>query len=374
MITYGSVCSGIEAATVAWSPIGYTPAWFSEIEKFPSEVLAHHYPDVPNLGDMLTLPEKVLKREIPAPMVLVGGTPCQSFSVAGKRGGLDDARGALTMAFIDLADAIDEVRKEDGHKESIIVWENVPGVLSSKDNAFGCFLGALAGESCEFKPSGKRWSNAGYILGPKRAIAWRILDAQYFGVAQRRRRVFVVASARAGFCPAKVLFEFEGVRRDTPPSRKTGQAATRNAETGTVSAGSYGEVTGALCARDHKGVGNQYVTEGKLVVDAYGIPGNWIGRKPENGGNSTQFMREVAPSQTATDKHGVIALSEPTVVRRLTPVECERLQGFPDGYTAIPWRNQPAENCPDGHRYKALGNSMAVPVMRWIGERIREEL
>lgn len=193
-VIYGSVCSGIEAASVAWGHLGWRPAWFSEIESFPSAVLAHHYPTVPNLGDMTKIAERIRVGEVEAPEVLVGGTPCQAFSVAGLRGGLSDSRGALTLSFVELANEIDRTRIANGFEPGIVVWENVPGVLSSKDNAFGCFLAGLAGESCELQPPGGKWANAGCVLGPQRAVAWRILDAQYFGVAQRRRRVFVVAS------------------------------------------------------------------------------------------------------------------------------------------------------------------------------------
>lgn len=221
---FGSVCSGIEAASVAWHPLGWKAAWLSEIEPFPSAVLAHHYPDVPNLGDMTALPERILSGEVEAPDLFCGGTPCQAFSMAGLRNSLDDARGNLSLVFCEIANAIDKVRSVRGLDQSIVFWENVPGVLSTKDNAFGCFLGALAGEDEALVPSGGRWTNAGFIDGPQRAVAWRVLDAQYFGVAQRRRRVFVVASARADFDPAAVLFEFDGVRRDTAPSRETGQA------------------------------------------------------------------------------------------------------------------------------------------------------
>ena len=217
---YGSVCSGIEAASVAWEPLGWKPAWFAEIEKFPSAVLTAHWPDVANLGDMTKIAAAVRAGEVEVPDVLVGGTPCQAFSIAGLRNGLADARGQLTLSYVELANAIDDKRRERGEEEIIIVWENVPGVLSSKDNAFGCFIGALAGEDCELQPAGGKWSNAGCVYGPSRIVAWRMLDAQFFGVAQRRRRVFVVASARSGFDPATVLFEFEGLRRDTPPRRE----------------------------------------------------------------------------------------------------------------------------------------------------------
>lgn len=222
---FGSVCSGIEAASVAWGPLGWEAAWLSEIEKFPCEVLKHHYPDVPNLGDMTKLPEMILSGQVEAPDLFCGGTPCQAFSVAGLRQSLSDARGNLSLIFCEIADAIDHMRSVRGAHPSIVFWENVPGVLNTKDNAFGCFLGALAGEDDALIPPGGRWTNAGFVDGPQRAVAWRVLDAQYFGVAQRRRRVFVVASARADFDPAAVLFEFDGVRRDIAPSRETGKVA-----------------------------------------------------------------------------------------------------------------------------------------------------
>lgn len=217
---YGSVCSGIEAASVAWRPLGWEAAWLAEIEKFPSKVLAHHYPTVPNLRDMRQLPMLILNGLVEAPDVLVGGTPCQAFSVAGLRQSLEDDRGQLSITYIHILDAMDAVRDEP----AVCVWENVPGVLSTKDNAFGCFLAGLVGEELPLQPSGKRWPDAGVVYGPERTAAWRVLDAQYFGLAQRRRRVFVVASAREGFDPAAVLFECEGVRRDTPPSREAGEA------------------------------------------------------------------------------------------------------------------------------------------------------
>ncbi|MCB2057493.1 MAG: DNA cytosine methyltransferase, partial [Novosphingobium sp.] len=225
MIRFGSVCSGIEAASIAFAPLGWRAAWLSEIEAFPSAVLAHHYQDVPNLGDMTTIAARVLAGEVPAPDVLCGGTPCQAFSVAGLRKSLDDERGNLSLTFCEIADAIDHVRGMRGQPPSIIFWENVPGVLSTRDNAFGCFLGELAGESGPLEPAGRRWTDAGCVYGPARAVAWRVLDAQYFGLAQRRRRVFVVASARKGFDPATVLFEWDGVRRDSAPGREARQSA-----------------------------------------------------------------------------------------------------------------------------------------------------
>jgi len=217
-VKFGSVCSGIEAASVAWESLGWQASWLAEIEPFPSAVLKHHWPEVTNIGDMTLLPSMIRNNQAAAPDVFVGGTPCQSFSIAGLRKGLSDDRGNLTLTFVEIANAIDDIRRNNGKRESIIVWENVPGVLSSKDNAFGCFLAGLCGEGNPLQPTGARWSNAGCVYGPERAVAWRVLDAQFFGVAQRRRRVFVVASARAGFNPAEVLFEFDGLRRDSAPS------------------------------------------------------------------------------------------------------------------------------------------------------------
>ncbi|MGI4260766.1 DNA cytosine methyltransferase [Klebsiella pneumoniae] len=300
-MTYGSVCSGIEAASVALEPLGLVPVWFSEIEPFPCAVLSHRWPHVANLGDMTKIAARIASGEVVGPDILVGGTPCQAFSVAGMRQGLSDDRGALTIKFVEIADEIDKQR--GGGNECVVWWENVPGVLSSKDNAFGCFLGALAGEECELQPPGRKWENAGCVYGPKRAIAWRILDAQYFGVAQRRRRVFVVASAREGFDPAAVLFEREGVRRDTAPES------------------------------------TPYPT-----LDC------WVWRKRQS-------------NQWANNGFAIVRSGK---VTNPTVTEVERLQGFPDGHTDVPWdgNNILAE------RYAAVGNSMAVPCMLWIGERL----
>lgn len=222
-LRFGSVCSGIEAASVAWETLGWHAAWLAEIEFFPATVLAHRYPDVPNLGDMTTIAAHVLAGEVEAPDVLVGGTPCQAFSVAGLRAGLEDMRGQLTLRYMELANAIDTVRIAAGKQPCVIVWENVPGVLSDKTNAFGCFLAGLAGEDDALQPAGKKWTHAGTVSGPQRTIAWRTLDAQYFGLAQRRRRVFLVASAGEGFDPTEILFECEGMRRDIAPRRESGQ-------------------------------------------------------------------------------------------------------------------------------------------------------
>lgn len=272
-IIYGSVCSGIEAASEAWHPLGWSAAWVAKIEPFPARVLHHHYgsgrplhmpdPDEANdaltpddrdarraaikavsmlpavtigprnLGDMTKIAAMVRAGQVAAPDVLVGGTPCQAFSIAGLRESLADARGQLTLAFVNIANEIDTARHVRGDDECVIVWENVPGVLSTQDNAFGCFLGALAGEDSPLLPPGGKWPNAGCVFGPQRRVAWRVLDAQYFGVAQRRRRVFVVASARKGFDPTEVLFEFDGVRRDSPPRREAGESTAAGTLRGT---------------------------------------------------------------------------------------------------------------------------------------------
>jgi DNA (cytosine-5)-methyltransferase 1 len=389
---------------------------------------------------MSLLPSKIRNGEVETPDLLCGGTPCQAFSVAGLRQSLDDARCNLTLTFCEIADAIDSKREQP----CIVFWENVPGVLNTKDNAFGCFLGALAGEDDALVAPGGRWANAGFIDGPQRAVAWRVLDAQYFGVAQRRRRVFVIASARADFDPAAVLFEFEGVRRDTAPSRETGQVAPTIPSRSTAGGGLGTDfdcdgglqpytVANCLTQRMHKGI-NSTLDEGQTPVLAPMAFGGDIARTlqarydsspcvdrgmdviaqpiafscKDNGRDATLELTPTLRSMTHSNSHpnggGQLAVAQPfqqttdcltaaygtkwngnasadngslfanygMAVRRLTPVECERLQGFPDSYTNIPWRKQ--SESPDGPRYKALGNSWAVPVVRWIGERIERSL
>ena len=515
---YLSVCSGIEAASKAWESIGWKPVAFSEIEPFPSAVLKHHWPKVPNLGDMSKYEQWNIQSG--SVDILVGGTPCQSFSVAGLRQGLKDPRGNLMLTYLAIAERL---------KPRWLVWENVPGVLSSNGGKdFGSFLGAL-GEL------GYEW-------------AYRVLDAQWFGVAQRRRRVFVVAHLGEGNLAAKVLFESESVRRDTPPSRKARQGVATNVE---ASIGVSPTIT--QCKGSRGGCSDEALMEIKAVHDAInaGIPdvcatidcglskqvgkqltqqaesfyfpipihdqatrhsgkhgdkqdgkGNGLGvgkpgdpcptltkgdkhavlyenhpndsrvtgphdvapscvsRYGTGGGNvplvqeaiafepgiatregsESRFVKELSPTlrkemgdnqvaiamresgqgywmedskagtlraegenrpsrpsnviaepvavdtynhalqekavpirSTASDichTGGVINPADRMAVRRLTPRECERLQGFNDDHTLIPWRNKPADQCPDGPRYKALGNSMAVPCMAWIGKRI----
>lgn len=419
---YGSVCSGIEAATVAWHLQGWKPAWFSEIEKFPSQVLAHHYPKVPNLGDMTTIAEKVKKHEVEAPDVLVGGTPCQAFSIAGLRNSLNDDRGQLSLEFVRLANEIDSARSIRGLKPAVVVWENVPGVLNTKDNAFGCFLGALSGEGCELQPTGAKWPNAGCVFGPQRQIAWRVLDAQYFGLAQRRKRVFVIASARTE-CIAEILFERKGMFGDSKEGEGKRQGVASNCgkhinrTSETVSGksiippllASHGEKMwlgnqeafgGDYYIKHAIGIGgcnsNAAITEEKSATllsnndHGYVIHGtqdpifslktaHCLGRNngQENvlcepayamiADTTPKISKEINGTLRSSGGGGIVPSSVvyQYVARYLTEVEGERLQGFPDNYTNISVASK-------SNRYKALGNSMAVLVMRWIGKRIQD--
>jgi DNA (cytosine-5)-methyltransferase 1 len=361
-IRYGSVCSGIEAASVAWHDLGWEPAWFSEIEAFPSTVLADHYPNVPNLGDMTQIADAILFDGVEAPDVLVGGTPCQAFSVAGLRNSLADERGNLSLVYCELTNAIDDVRARRGEEPCTIVWENVPGVLTTKDNAFGCFLAGLAGEDVPLEPSGAHWPDAGVVLGPERAIAWRVLDAQHFGLAQRRRRVFVVASARSNFDPAAVLFEYEGVRRDSAPNHN---------QEGDVTWWNGKAVSQTLDAVLYKG--QMMPEKNRFPVIAVGerlcfpptATKTEIARIAELTTPSVAVLdllrkKNMTTASTTTESCGRV------VLRRITPSEAERLMGFDGAHTAIPGAG-------DGARFKTIGNSMPVPVMRWIGERIELE-
>lgn len=429
-LTYGSVCSGIEAASVAWEPLGFQPNWFAEIELFPCAVLAERWPTVANMGDMTLLADRIRAQEIPAPDILVGGTPCQAYSIAGLREGRKDPRGALTFSYLDLANAIDDVRREDNKPPAVAVWENVPGVLSDKDNAFGQFLAGLAGEDAEFEPGprperGKSsrywrwnektnkhvavWPQRGCIYGPQRKVAWRVLDAQYYAVAQRRKRVFIVASSRDELDPAQILFEFEGVRRDIAPSRSTEKAVAaltargvgtfgaddNQAQPGHIQPvgafrntafGEYAddETASTVKARDYKDATDLAVMAIHGTQDP-DVNSGFSHKLGTTHGLENAFFAQESDSTSIK-------------VRRLTPRECERLQGFPDDHTLIPYGRSirpekmdrdyakylmrggklTFEECcrlaADGPRYKAIGNSMAVPVMRWIGKRMKAAL
>jgi DNA (cytosine-5)-methyltransferase 1 len=424
-VRFLSVCSGIEAASVAWRPLGWHAAAFAEIEKFPAAVLRHHYPDVENRGDMTRFPEW----PDAAIDVLVGGTPCQSFSVAGLRKGLADPRGNLALTYLAVLDR---------YRPRWMVWENVPGALSVDDGrALGAFLGGL--------------SELGY------GWAYRSLDAQYFRLAQRRRRVFVVGHLGDWRRAAAVLFERASLSGHPAPRREEGEKPAPCLGAGPVSGGrkygtdadsadslipSTGDISHCLNAggmgridyesetliahalradgfdasEDGTGRGTPLVAEtlrqhprpgsnsvGQIVATCYDDPRRFDARGIHGGGdhgdlhpplstvNCQQFVGLSAhqpaiafAGQAGGDRTSSGALAEelsPTLhksqimdvmhrmqVRRLTPRECERLQGFPDDYTLIPYNGKPAK---DGPRYKALGNSMAVPCMSWIGRRIQ---
>jgi len=425
MLRYGSICSGVEAASLAWEPLGWQPQWFAEIEKFPAAILAHHWPEVENLGDIT---DDHFTERTAAIDLLVGGTPCQSFSVAGLRGGLDDDRGNLALRFCQIVDQL---------TPTWVVWENVPGVLSSNGGRdFGSILGALV--------------ECGY------GFAYRILDAQFFGVAQRRRRVFVVGYLGDWRPPAAVLFERGGLLGYPAESAEARQEATGDVGGGVEENGPTHTLTKRYdSSEDGCGTGGPAGDEAYnlVTVNAREDPIHTSGKSLPFGAqdtghavcypiNSMAALRDQGadqnrqtfgigadgdPSPTlsnqhhhavaiafrsiddgsdlTTDRRTTIRSQNPpavtigmdsefnasknlmgplkaegadppaisqsyTRVRRLTPVECERLQGMPDNHTRIPWRNKPAAECPDGPRYKAIGNSMAVPVMRWIGERI----
>ena len=430
---YISVCSGIEAASVAWQPLGWEAVAFAEIEAFPNAVLAYRFPDVPNLGDISKVDWSKYHGTVD---LVVGGTPCQSFSVAGKREGMDGASGLVNEYFRLLS----EVRPK------LFLWENVPGVFSS-------------GEWQDFPQLLREWAKLGYH------VAWRVLDAQFFGVPQRRRRVFALGCLGGWQYPAKVLFESHSLCRHPAPRRKAREADPGTAERGANQAGiakcltarnerygweteniicsQYGDKAGALRARYDS---SPCADNGQNIV--FSIADNTIDRQLQNGGNGAGFLEDVSYTLNTIDRHAVAecypintmvatrhmaddgrtclgigedgdpqftlssahehavycrqaplvfkdregkpgggkgiligedksftlscnqdqSLFNKAAVRRLTPTECERLQGFPDGWTDIPYKGKPA---PDGARYKALGNSMCVNVMRWIGKRIQ---
>lgn len=502
-LTFGSVCSGIEAASVAWEPLGWKAAWFSEIETFPSAVLAHHYPNIPNLGDMKKIHEKETFKSR-AIDVLVGGTPCQSFSVAGLRKGLDDPRGNLALHFLQIVD-----RK----RPRWVVWENVPGVLSSWSNDSETGLGP-GGQRNDFDTFTCALAELGY------GVAWRTLDAQHFGVPQRRRRVFVVGYFGDWRPVAAVLFESHSLSGNPAPGREAGERVAPS-----VTGGSQFSCTGnervedeaIVCARSLRGQSNSShredsdnfivssvtskwakgsggpsgdecqnlvtcfeqrspdgiaresgnlsptlnrmgggqrepcVVTHSLRADGFDASEDGTGRgtpiiqikilqggehgklddgaleseenlpkrsvrkmwKSEGGGSSqerrlarqsfgkfgasmSKLSHEGASSETemhtselskSESETRLLRKAQPKIreiwdpiriqekptqsvyaVRRLTPRETERLQGFPDDYTLVPYRGKPAR---DGPRYKAIGNSMAVPCMVWLGQRIQ---
>lgn len=416
---YASVCSGVEAASLAWMPLGWEAVFFAEIEPFPCAVLKERFPGVPNLGDMTKIEGEKYHGTVD---LLVGGTPCQGFSVAGKQGGLNDSRSALCLAYSRLLETM---------RPRWFVWENVPGVFSTNQgNDFRAFLGKI--------------DEIGY------SVAWRVLDAQYVrvdgfprAVPQRRRRVFVVGHLGGDWrYPASVLFEPGCLPGDTPPRRVKGAGVARSltASTGGTSGKEQqhtfirgdGRPLNALGVDGYNGVISGQVSatvdihcknaNGPTLVMANGQANSEVseafspamtcdhespivcagfsggqGAKAGTGGCNLPLVQEIHRERETTivfrwaasptqglpigidychtmmaNKNGEPAVYTNSInpVRRLLPVECERLMGFPDNWTRIPWRGKPEEKCPDGPRYKACGNSMCVNVMRWIGMRI----
>lgn len=311
--TVGSVCSGIEAASVAWEPLGFQFKWFSEIAPFPAAVLKEKYPGTPNLGDMNDIPKAIMAGDVAAPDMICGGTPCQAFSLAGWKNGLNDDRGNLTLRFVDIVEASDTVRIASGQNRSIVFWENVEGVLTDKTNAFGCLISSLAGLNDVINCP--KWPNAGMVRGPKRNVAWRVLDAKFFGLPQQRRRLYVLAGD-THFYPENILFEIHnGKLAEYPKADLVFRKDGHDFEV-------FREYTDCL-------------------YSAYGT--KWNGNAAAN--NGSLFVVQ--------DKR----------IRRLSPLECERLMGFPDHYTDLPCAKKT-------NRYQATGNSWAVPVVRWIGKQM----
>lgn len=377
---YLSLFSGIESFSQAVHDFGWTCVGVSEIDPFACAVLAHHYPNVPNLGDITKITKEKLdaiKQEHGTIDIVVGGSPCQSFSVAGLRKGLEDPRGNLMLEYIRIVATI--------HPKWFI-WENVTGVLSSKEGAdFGTLLQAMA--------------QFGYSLG------WRVLDAKYFGIPQKRRRVFLVGSLNKKDGSFKVLFECQSGKGHLKKSRKTGQSDPPEAKTsirehgqargkrGEKEKGKAGKESQKIMMFNPSQPNNDAIETDKSVslIARMGTGGNQVPLIVEEdkvcyyehhpNDSRVKESKDVACSITA--RYGTGGGNVPLVVeheiehykvnskvRKLTPIECERLQGFPDNYTQIPYKKKKAEDCPDYPRYKALGNSMAVPVMRWIACRI----
>ena len=356
---FASICDGISAVGCAWKPLGWSFAFKSEIEPFPGAVADFHHPEAPNLGNML---EHKHWNDYRIELIC-GGTPCQAFSLAGLRKGLADPRGNLTLGYLGILEQ---------YRPRWMVWENVPGVLSDRTGAFGAFLGGLA--------------KLGY------GFSYRILDAQYFGVAQRRRRVFVVGHLGDWRRAAAVLFERESLRWNPPPRREAGQGFTFDVAP-VIGASGRGfsrcgetrgqdpviavsaELSGTQCATTENL--SPALTAGPMAV-AHTLRGAGFDASEDGTGRGTplvcmasgqanaEIVKDGVPSLTRLHEAPIV-FNHPAV-RRLTPRECERLQGFADDYTLVLFRKKPAA---DGPRYKALGNSMAVPVMRWIGERIQ---
>ncbi len=382
---------------MAWRPLGWEPLWFSEIASFPCALLSHYY-DVPNLGDMNEI------KDAERADLIMAGTPCQSFSIAGLRKGMDDPRGNLTLVFLGLVEKL---------RPRWVVLENVPGILSSwtdeeegkngerwQSNDFDTFL-------CGLSEIGYRW-------------AWRILDAQYFGVPQRRRRVFVVGYLGDWRRAAAVLFERSCLSGHPPPSREKREAVAGSLGGGACErgwnddfdrSGAFIPETSMIAAPltgnqygDHESRESLLVPEVAKALNAHGGPSRRLDAESETfithslrsdgfdasedetgrgtpiiafdskrGGGEGEIaltLRSMSGKKPNAGGQVAVVMVPSMSVRRLTPLECERLMGLPDNYTRIPYRGKPAEECPDGPRYRALGNSIVVSAMQWIGRRI----
>lgn len=361
---YLSLFSGIEAVTVAWHSLGFEPAAFAEIAPFPSAVLAHHYPDVPNLGDVTAITENQIKN-LGHIDIVVGGSPCQDLSIAGKRNGLAGERSGLFHEQIRIFNA---ARHFCGAR--FLLWENVPGAFSTNNGRdFAVVVGTMAG--CQFDVPKDGWGTEGVALGNNGLVEWAVLDAQWFGVAQRRRRVFALLDTGDWRDRPPILLERDSLRGNSPPRRCKGTGTTA------VPAPSIGnESSHPLIAMAHGQAGAEIATDRSPSLTCnHEAPIIAYGFQPRIARNGRGDMGEVVNALTAqageTGK-GDAAPCVATVMqaRRLTPRECERLQGFPDDYTLIPVSS--AKMAADGPRYKALGNSMAVPVMRWIGQKLKQ--
>jgi DNA (cytosine-5)-methyltransferase 1 len=441
-----TMCSGIGAPEVAAPWLDWRLA--SEIENFPRAVLKTRFgyktPDEQNQGEPLlwgdmteVTPELARARGVPLPDLLVAGTPCQAFSLAGLRQGTDDARGNLTLKFVETCHAIVDAGN-DG--KLAVLWENVPGVLSDKGNAFGCFLGGLVGADHALSaPDGGSWPSVGMVSGPRSRAAWRLLDAQYFGVAQRRRRLFVVVDFGGAVDPAAVLFERQGLRGNTAPIRQAGKEAA-----GTVTARTCRSIGADDAANEHLITmahdqggaeiafdrGPTLTCNDEAPILAHFLRGAGFDASEDGSGHGTPLvpicfsskdygadaLNDMSPTlragghneshanagvppavafqpgnlrrgagsgpsddvfPTLKSDHGrgisdqFPHVADGYAVRRLTPGECHSLQGFPQGHCAITYRNKPAA---DGPQYKALGNSMAVPCIKWIMDRMRQSM
>ncbi|WP_421461249.1 DNA cytosine methyltransferase [Agrobacterium tumefaciens] len=375
-ITFISMFSGIEAASVAFGPLGWKALCFAEIEKFPSAVLAHHYPDVPNVGDMSKHDWAQYHGKVD---IVCGGPPCQDFSIAGLRAGLDGERGSLSITYMRALHAI---------KPRNAIIENVTGWLTDKKNAFGCFLAGLVGADDPLRsPKRKSWPNAGMVAGPLGRAAWRVLDAKYFGVAQQRNRVIVVADFGEGADPSAVLFERKSLRWHF---EEGGEEQHKIAQCTEVCAGGDCWPKDIVSTLDTSlggkmGLDNQHIRSGAPwfvpTSDVVIFEGNTSRNKPKVG--------QTAPTVV---KRTFLSICSGSSLRRLTPSECEKLQGFPGNHTRIPvkkyrskrvTKNRPEHMwevidgewwlmAADTPRYQAIGNSWAVPKFIWLGERIQK--